>query len=156
MSEPTINFLKRRPLHPIPLPHGESGQDPDEMAVPDERADGEMLNEGHGVFFVEYLRLAFRFGGFPGDEGLIATCQTRFRANVRAKIFLPTFCKKHFLNCLYFAALLRVSRCFVEGNWLLLSLVNEYVGRREVMQVSTLCAPLRRPDDTLFTRGLTE
>jgi len=69
MSEPTINFLKRRPLHPIPLPHGESGQDPDEMAVPDERADGEMLNEGHGVFFVEYLRLAFALADSQGMRG---------------------------------------------------------------------------------------
>jgi hypothetical protein len=28
-----------------------------------------MLNERHGVFVVEYLRLAFRFGGFRGYEG---------------------------------------------------------------------------------------
>ena len=48
---------------------GESGGEPYEMAVPDERADGELLNERHGVFFVEYLRTAFRFGGFPGYEG---------------------------------------------------------------------------------------
>ena len=48
---------------------GESGGEPYEIAVPDERADGELLNERHEVFFVEYLRIAFRFGGFPGYEG---------------------------------------------------------------------------------------
>ena len=48
---------------------GESGGEPYEMAVPDERADGELLNERHGIFFIDYLRLAFRFGGFPGYEG---------------------------------------------------------------------------------------
>ena len=37
--------------------------------VPDLRADGELLNERHGLFFVDYLRLCFRFGGFPGYEG---------------------------------------------------------------------------------------
>ena len=39
------------------------------MAVPDLRADGELLNERHELFFVDYLRLCFRFGGFPGYEG---------------------------------------------------------------------------------------
>ena len=48
---------------------GESGGEPYEIAVPDERADGELLNERHGIFFIEYLRMAFRFGGFPGYEG---------------------------------------------------------------------------------------
>jgi len=37
--------------------------------VPDARADGEFLNERHGLYFVDYLRLAFRFGGFPGYDG---------------------------------------------------------------------------------------
>jgi hypothetical protein len=46
-----------------------SGGDPYEMAIPDPRADGELLNERHGLFFVDYLRLCFRFGGFPGYEG---------------------------------------------------------------------------------------
>ena len=46
-----------------------SGGDPYEMALPDARADGELLNERHHVFFVEYLRLCFTFGGFPGYEG---------------------------------------------------------------------------------------
>jgi hypothetical protein len=28
-----------------------------------------LLNERHELFFVDYLRLCFRFGGFPGYEG---------------------------------------------------------------------------------------
>jgi hypothetical protein len=48
-----------------------SGGDPYEMAVPDPRADGELLNERHDLFFVDYLRLCFRFGGFPGYEGQV-------------------------------------------------------------------------------------
>ena len=48
---------------------GESGGEPYEMAVPDEAADGELLNERHGIFFVDYLRMAFDHGGFPGYEG---------------------------------------------------------------------------------------
>jgi hypothetical protein len=46
-----------------------SGGDPYEMAIPDLRADGELLNERHQLFFVDYLRLCFRFGGFPGYDG---------------------------------------------------------------------------------------
>ena len=46
-----------------------SGSDPYEMALPDARADGELLNERHRLFFVDYLRLCFQFGGFPGYEG---------------------------------------------------------------------------------------
>ena len=46
-----------------------SGGEPYEIAVPDARADGEFLNERHGLLFVDYLRLAFHFGGFPGYEG---------------------------------------------------------------------------------------
>ena len=48
---------------------GQSGGEPYEMATPDARADGELLNELHELFFVDYLRLAFRFGGFPGYDG---------------------------------------------------------------------------------------
>jgi hypothetical protein len=48
---------------------GASGGEPYEMAAPDARADGELLNERHELPFVDYLRLAFRFGGFPGYEG---------------------------------------------------------------------------------------
>ena len=47
-----------------------SGGAPYEMALPDARADGELLNERHGLFFVDYLRLAFRWGGFPGYDGV--------------------------------------------------------------------------------------
>jgi hypothetical protein len=47
----------------------ESGGDAYEMAIPDLRADGELLNERHGLTFVEYLRLCFEFAGFPGYEG---------------------------------------------------------------------------------------
>ena len=46
-----------------------SGGDPYEIAIPDPRADAELLNERHGLFFVDYLRLCFRFGGFPGYDG---------------------------------------------------------------------------------------
>jgi hypothetical protein len=47
-----------------------SGGAPYEMALPDARADAELLNERHGLFFVDYLRLAFRWGGFPGYDGV--------------------------------------------------------------------------------------
>jgi hypothetical protein len=30
---------------------------------------GELLDERHELLFVEYLRLCFRFGGFPGFDG---------------------------------------------------------------------------------------
>jgi hypothetical protein len=46
-----------------------SGGAPYEMAIPDLRADAELLNERHQLFFVDYLRLCFRFGGFPGYDG---------------------------------------------------------------------------------------
>ena len=46
-----------------------SGGDAYAMAIPDARADGELLHERHGVFFVDYLRLCFEYGGFPGYEG---------------------------------------------------------------------------------------
>jgi uncharacterized protein DUF6745 len=46
-----------------------SGGEPYAMAIPDLRADGELLNERHHLFFVDYLRLCFRFGGFPGYDG---------------------------------------------------------------------------------------
>jgi hypothetical protein len=50
---------------------GTSGGDPYALAVPDPRADGELLHERHGRLFVPYLRLCFRFGGFPGYDGQI-------------------------------------------------------------------------------------
>jgi len=48
-----------------------SGGDPYEIAIPDPRADGIVLNERHELLFVDYLRLCFRFGGFPGYEGRV-------------------------------------------------------------------------------------
>ena len=50
---------------------GTSGGDPYSIAVPDARADGDLLNERHGLLFVPYLRLCFRFGGFPGYDGQV-------------------------------------------------------------------------------------
>jgi hypothetical protein len=50
-----------------------SGGDSYEMVIPSSHADGELLNERHGLLFVDYLRLAFRFGGFPGYEGIVDT-----------------------------------------------------------------------------------
>jgi hypothetical protein len=47
-----------------------SGGAPYEMVLPDARADGALLNERHSLFFVDYLRLAFRCGGFPGYDGM--------------------------------------------------------------------------------------
>jgi len=38
--------------------------------VPDLRADGELLNERHHPAVCGYLRLCFRFGGFPGFAGI--------------------------------------------------------------------------------------
>ena len=46
-----------------------SGGAPYEIALPDARADAELLNEPHCPFFVDYLRLVFRHGGFPGYAG---------------------------------------------------------------------------------------
>ena len=48
---------------------GESGGSPYEIEVPEARADGQLLNERHNLLFVDYLRLAFHFGGFPGFDG---------------------------------------------------------------------------------------
>ena len=47
-----------------------SGGAPYEITIPDESADGELVNERHELYFVDYLRLCFRFGGFPGYDGL--------------------------------------------------------------------------------------
>jgi hypothetical protein len=47
-----------------------SGGEPYEIEVPDLGADGKFLNERHELYFVEYLRLVFRFGGFPGYDGI--------------------------------------------------------------------------------------
>jgi hypothetical protein len=47
-----------------------SGGDPYTVVVPDQRSDGALLDERHNLFFVDYLRLCFRYGGFPGYEGI--------------------------------------------------------------------------------------
>jgi hypothetical protein len=47
-----------------------SGGDPYEIELPSLDADAELLNERHRLPFVDYLRLCFRFGGFPGYEGI--------------------------------------------------------------------------------------
>jgi hypothetical protein len=47
-----------------------SGGEPYEIAIPNLGADAKLLNERHGLYFVAYLRMLFRFGGFPGYEGV--------------------------------------------------------------------------------------
>jgi hypothetical protein len=47
-----------------------SGGSPYEIAVPDLNADGKLLNESHDLYFVDYLRTVFRYGGFPGYDGV--------------------------------------------------------------------------------------
>jgi hypothetical protein len=47
-----------------------SGGDPYQIELPNPAADGILLFENHDLYFVDYLRLAFRFGGFPGYEGI--------------------------------------------------------------------------------------
>jgi len=47
-----------------------SGGAPYEVKLPDPCADGKLLNERHDLYFVEYLRLAFRHAGFPGYDGM--------------------------------------------------------------------------------------
>ena len=48
---------------------GDSGGFPYSIAIPNLGADGELLNASFHGTFVEYLRLAFEWGGFPGWEG---------------------------------------------------------------------------------------
>ena len=45
-----------------------SGGDPYMIAVPSEAADAKVDGEPHDVHFVEYLRIAIRWGAFPGWE----------------------------------------------------------------------------------------
>lgn len=47
-----------------------SGGDPYQIEVPNASADGVLRFECHDLNFVEYLRLVFKFGGFPGYEGM--------------------------------------------------------------------------------------
>jgi hypothetical protein len=51
---------------------GASGGEAYGISTPELRADGELLYERHGLLFVDYLRLVFRFGGFPGYDGFAA------------------------------------------------------------------------------------
>ena len=45
-----------------------SGGPPYAIALPDSAADPPVAEEWHATTFVEYLRAAFRWGGFPGFE----------------------------------------------------------------------------------------
>jgi hypothetical protein len=47
-----------------------SGGPPYEIVVPEMGADGKLLHERHVLNFVDYLRLVFRYGGFPGYDGV--------------------------------------------------------------------------------------
>lgn len=46
----------------------QSGGDPYAIKLPNAAADGLFLNERHETTFVDYLRIAFQWGGFPGWE----------------------------------------------------------------------------------------
>lgn len=47
-----------------------SGGSPYSIAIPNASADARLRDEWHNTTFVNYLRIAFRFGGFPGFERL--------------------------------------------------------------------------------------
>ncbi len=36
------------------------------VTLPNTGLDAVIENEGHGLYFVDYLRMAFEWGGFPG------------------------------------------------------------------------------------------
>ena len=58
------------PISPDELhKQGDSGGAPYSIAMPNLGADGALLNSSYHGTFVEYLRLAFEWGGFPGWEG---------------------------------------------------------------------------------------
>jgi len=64
-EEPEIEL----PLAPDDISKAfQSGGDPYAVKLPDPIADGLFLNEPHKTTFVEYLRIAFQWGGFPGWE----------------------------------------------------------------------------------------
>lgn len=60
--------------------YGYSGGGSYEIEVPCRAFDGLLLGEEHGITFVEYLRLCFRWGGFPGLENhsLLSTEEFNF------------------------------------------------------------------------------
>jgi hypothetical protein len=47
-----------------------SGGSPYSVALPNDAADALVLDEWHNTTFVNYLRICFRWGGFPGFERL--------------------------------------------------------------------------------------
>ena len=49
---------------------GEAGGDAFTMEAPNPCADGKLIDESHATWFVDYLRIAFQFGGFPGYDGI--------------------------------------------------------------------------------------
>jgi hypothetical protein len=49
---------------------GDAGGDAFTMEAPNPCADGKLIDEKHDTWFVEYLRIVFRFGGFPGYDGI--------------------------------------------------------------------------------------
>ena len=72
-----------------------SGGEPYEIAIPDS-APMKLLNERHDLYFVAYLRMVFRFGGFPGYQGIDVAVPAEL-ATLRADL-LP------FLNSRSYAA----------------------------------------------------
>jgi hypothetical protein len=54
-----------------------SGGDPYTMELPNASADGAVVGERHQLLFVDYLRLCFALGGFPGYEGRHAPGEVR-------------------------------------------------------------------------------
>jgi uncharacterized protein DUF6745 len=60
------------PRQAILISPGTGDQGAYRIAVPNPGADGELLDEPHGLLFVDYLRLCFRFGGFPA-AGAVAS-----------------------------------------------------------------------------------
>ena len=65
-DEDTIITLAPDDLHKENV----SGGEPYGISVPDSGADAILLNERHRLMLVDYLRLCFQFGGFPGFEGM--------------------------------------------------------------------------------------
>jgi hypothetical protein len=67
-GEPDVKFY-RVPLAPDYYHKDNvSGGEGYKMQVPNAAIDGFLENEGHDTTFVNYLRLAFRYGGFPGIQ----------------------------------------------------------------------------------------
>lgn len=56
-----------------------SGGLPYSIALPNHRADSVVLHEWHNTTFVNYLRICFRYGGFPGIEKIRVTIPSDLR-----------------------------------------------------------------------------